>query len=146
MQQYKPFQKILGANFFVNNNFYDLFDLLENFKEKLEKLEKEIKKLNEQLKQTDIIPRNFNKRVKAKVELLRRRMQLQHYNNIFINKFLKKEKEIVEKEKQNIEKQEIQELVELQREVINKFKQLFLFFKNKEQEDKKLEEYLQNNL
>ena len=147
MRDYKPFIKVNGADFVpVNSNFYDLYDVLQDFKEKIEELEKEIEKLNKQLENIDVIPQNFKKRVKTKVELLRKRMQLQYYNNIFVNKFLKKENEIVEKEGKNIEKEELEELLQLQTAVINKFKQLFLFFKQKQEEEKQLQEYLQNNL
>ena len=147
MTEYKPFSKISGAGFTIcNNNFYNLFDVLQDFYEKLEELKGKIQELNEQLKNLDVMPKNFRKRIEIKIQLLRRRMQLQYYNNIFINKFIKKEKEIVEKEKQNIEKEEIQELIKLQEKVINKFKQLFLFFKQKQEQEKKIEEYLQNKL
>ena len=146
MQEYKPFSKVNGEDFVpVNSNFYDLYDVLQDFKEKLEELEEEIQELNEQLKNIDVIPQNFKKRVKTKVQLLKKRTELQYFNNIFINKFLKKENEIIEKEKKNIEKEEIEELLKLQTKVIHKFKKLFLFFKQKEEEDKRLEEYLQNN-
>ena len=145
-KEYKPFSKIAGADFVtVNTNFYDLYDLLEDFKAKLEELEEETEELEKQLQEIDINPANFRKRVKTKVQLLKKRTELQYFNNIFINKFLKKENEIIEKEKKNIEKEEIEELLKLQTKVIHKFKKLFLFFKQKEEEDKRLEEYLQNN-
>ena len=144
MQEYKPFSKISGADFVISNdNFYDLYDILQDFKEKLEKLEEQIEELNEQLKNIDVIPQEFGRRVKVKVELLRKRMQLQYYNNIFLNKFLKEEQRIIEKQKKNIEKEEIQELIKIQEKVINKFKQLFIFFKKKQEEEKQLEKYLQ---
>ena len=147
MQEYKLFKKINGADFVaVNSNFYDLYDVLQDFKEKLEELEKKIEELEKQLQEIDINPANFRNRVKTKVELLRKKTELQYYNNIFINKFLKKENEIIKKTAKEIEKEEIQELIKLQQKVINKFKQLFLFFKKKEEQEKELEKYLQNNL
>ena len=147
MREYKPFSNISGADFLIcNNNFYDLFDILQSFKEKLEEIEEEIAELDEQLKNIEVIPQNFAKRVKTKVKLLTKRMQLQYYNNIFIYKFLKKENEIIQEQEQNLEKEELEELLKLQTKVINKFKQLFLFFKEKQEKDKKIEEYLQDKL
>ena len=146
-KEYKPFSKIAGADFVtVNTNFYDLYDLLEDFKAKLEELEEETEELEKQLQEIDINPANFRKRVKTKVQLLKKRTELQYFNNIFINKFLKKENEIIEKNKQNIEKEEIQELIKIQEKVINKFKQLFIFFKKKQEQEKELEKYILGNI
>ena len=147
MTEYKPFSKISGAGFTIcNNNFYNLFDVLQDFYEKLEELKGKIQELNEQLKNLDVTPKNFKKRVKIKIELLKKRMQLQYYNNIFINKFLKEEQKIIEKEGKNIEKEEMEELLELQTKVINKFKHLFIFFKKKEEQEKELEEQILSNV
>ena len=147
MQEYKPFSKISGANFLIcNNNFYDLYDILEDFKQKIEQIEQEIEELNEQLQKINIAQKNFKKRVEIKTKLLRQKQIANYFTSIFTTKFLKKVEQTIKKEKEMLDKQEVEDFIQKQNYVIKKMKEILQYFKQKEEQEKELEEYLQNNL
>ena len=141
--KYKPFSKIDGADFVaVNSNFYDLYDLLEDFKQKIEQIEEEINMLDKQLKEININPTNFKKRVEIKTKLLRQKQIANYLVSIFTQKFLKIIEKTIEEEKEMLDKQEVQDFIQKQNYVIKKMKEILQYFKQKEEEEKNLEEHI----